>query len=92
MGGDRFYSSSSWRRVRLVVLERDGWVCQIRASGCTLAAEHVDHIVPRGLGGHSLAPSNLRAACAKCNLGRPSPRVRADAEGELGVVGPSRVW
>ncbi len=89
MGGDRFYSHRRWRRVRLLVLERDGWTCQIRASGCTTVAEHVDHIVPRRLGGAGYDPRNLRAACAKCNLGRPSPLLGLV---ERPVATPSREW
>jgi 5-methylcytosine-specific restriction endonuclease McrA len=88
MGGDRFYSHRRWRTIRLAVLERDGWVCKIRAPGCTVVAEHVDHIVPRRLNGAAYDPRNLRAACAKCNLGRPDPRLGLRRP----VSSPSREW
>ena len=89
MGGDRFYSHRRWRNARAAVLERDGWLCQIRAPGCTIRAEHVDHIVPRRLGGAGYDARNLRAACAKCNLGRPDPKFR---QVERPAVTPSREW
>lgn len=60
-------TTARWRRVRLVVLERDGWLCQVRMPGCTTKAEHVDHIVPWRLGGPVFDEANLRAACASCN-------------------------
>lgn len=58
-----------WRRVRLLVLQRDGYVCRMRGPRCTGVATTVDHIVPLHLGGSLLDPANLRAACAKCNYG-----------------------
>ena len=59
-----------WRRVRLVVLERDGWRCRIRGPKCTGDADEVDHIVPVEAGGSRLDMANLRAACGTCNRGR----------------------
>lgn len=58
-----------WRRTRLYVLERDGYVCQLRLPGCLGRASTADHIVPLSMGGPSL-PENLRAACLPCNLRR----------------------
>lgn len=66
-------STRAWRRVRLLVLERDGWRCQLPADDghglCLAFAGHVDHIVARAHGG-SDDPANLRAACARHNLAR----------------------
>lgn len=59
-----------WKKVRLLVLERDKWRCQIRASYCTGAATEVDHIVPTRSGGAMYDLRNLRAACRSCNSGR----------------------
>ena len=59
-----------WIRVRRLILERDGWVCQIKARGCTEKATAVDHIVAVSRGGPPLAPNNLRACCVSCNTGR----------------------
>jgi 5-methylcytosine-specific restriction endonuclease McrA len=47
---------------RRAVFARDGWVCQY----CGLAAENVDHVIPRSRGGeHSW--DNVVAACKRCN-------------------------
>lgn len=63
--------------MRRAVLVRDRYLCRIGADGCTEAATHVDHIVPREMGGTD-EESNLRAACEPCNLGRK--RARATEE------------
>lgn len=60
----------AWRRLRLSILARDGWVCQIRGARCVGGATTVDHRVPLRLGGAPWSPDNLRAACAPCNFGR----------------------
>lgn len=74
--------------VRIPVLERDGYRCQIRGPKCTVHANDVDHIVSRKDGGPLLDPNNMRAACAPCNRGR-----RDDARGRPAVtLGPSREW
>lgn len=48
--------------VRKYVWERDGGICQY----CGDAAEAIDHIYPKSLGGKSV-PSNLALACETCN-------------------------
>ena len=63
-------STPAWRRVRLLVLARDGWQCQIKGPRCTGTADTVDHIVPLADGGPMYDLGNLRAACARCNYGR----------------------
>ena len=87
-GGDRdtmttnLSSAPHWKRTRKLVLERDGYVCQLQHPGCTGHATHADHIIPRRFGGAD-DPTNLRAACAVCNLRRgdgtraPDPVVSA---------------
>lgn len=62
-------STRAWRRRRALVLQRDGYRCQVQGQGCTGQATHVDHVVPRGQGGTD-ALDNLRAACAHCNTSR----------------------
>lgn len=67
---DRRYSGAAWRDARVIVLERDGYLCRIRSKGCTTQATEVDHIVsPKG-GGAFYDPSNLRASCRACNAAR----------------------
>ncbi len=65
-----------WAHTRRAVLVRDGDRCRFRrwwgwGPTCGRPAEHVDHVVPVAWGGSSDA-SNLRAACAKCNLAKGS--------------------
>jgi len=58
----RFGSTRRWRRLRALVLARDGQRC----ATCGGYGNDVDHIVPRSLGGLDV-PSNLRVRCAHCN-------------------------
>jgi 5-methylcytosine-specific restriction protein A len=66
-GTDPRLTTVAWRRLRLAVLDRDGWQCQIRGPRCTTVATAVDHIVARADGGDCWNPHNLRAACRVCN-------------------------
>lgn len=72
VNGDAFLSSYEWRRIRLVVLKRDGRRCACcGASPETGAVMHVDHIKPRKLFPHlALDPDNLQVLCAACNHGK----------------------
>lgn len=59
-------SGAQRARLRRAVLERDGYVCQIRIPGvCTYRASEADHIVDRAVAGDGLG--NLQAACKPCN-------------------------
>lgn len=58
-----------WRRIRKLVLERDGHRCRIQGPNCTGRADQVDHIVPVDHGGAWFDLDNLRAACKACNVG-----------------------
>lgn len=72
-------STRAWRRIRLYVLDRDGWRCRVPVDEhgritpagrpCGLPAVTADHIIPRTRGG-SDDPSNLRAACEPHNLNK----------------------
>jgi hypothetical protein len=62
--------TATWKALRLLVLDRDRWTCQVQDPGCTVVATQVDHIVPRVEGGAFWDPSNLRGSCPRCNLGR----------------------
>jgi 5-methylcytosine-specific restriction endonuclease McrA len=66
--------TQAWRKTRVFILERDGYVCQIRGPHCEGYASQVDHVIARHEGGAMFDPSNLRAACAKCNGGRRTDR------------------
>lgn len=64
---DRRLTSGPYRALRLAVLDRDRWTCQINGPTCTKAATEVDHIVARADGGAMWDSANLRAACRACN-------------------------
>lgn len=63
-------STRAWRRLRDLVLERDGRACRrpIPPTGmpCGRPANEAGHIVDKALGGTD-TPENLRAECARCN-------------------------
>jgi 5-methylcytosine-specific restriction protein A len=54
-----------WRRIRERILARDGHCCQ--SCGETDGKMHIDHIVPKRLGGSDLE-ENLQVLCQFCNL------------------------
>lgn len=62
---------AQWRRLRLFILERDGYVCAIKGPKCTGLATTVDHLLGRAVSEH---PKDLRASCGPCNWRyRPTP-------------------
>jgi 5-methylcytosine-specific restriction endonuclease McrA len=66
----RIYNTPEWKRLRLLVLARDGYTCMIpTATGgiCGRTARAVDHIVPLAEGGAPFDQLNCRAACQSCN-------------------------
>ena len=49
---------AAWRKLRTQVLARDGGLCRLcLANGRVTAAAHVDHIVPRSVGGSDELPN-----------------------------------
>lgn len=58
----RFGSTRRWRRLRAIVLARDGHRCAL----CGNYGNDVGHIRARALGGQDV-PTNLRVECASCN-------------------------
>jgi 5-methylcytosine-specific restriction endonuclease McrA len=60
-------TTAAYRRLRLAVLDRDLWLCQVKGPTCTRYATQVDHIVARHDGGPVFDPANLRASCRSCN-------------------------
>lgn len=65
-------SSRAWRRVRALVLARDGHRCMLKLDGCTTVATHAHHVQARELVGDD--PAHLLASCAHCNLKLGDPR------------------
>ena len=86
-----FRSTRRWKQLRLRILARDLWSCQIRSQRCLHTANEVDHITPPGQDEVlRWAEWNLRAACGPCNNGRNNPRLAmlaADAPQRLHDVG-----
>ena len=58
-------STTQWRKLREIVIRRDAGTCQL----CGMEGSHVDHIIPRRLGGDD-SLSNLQLLCAACNLSK----------------------
>jgi 5-methylcytosine-specific restriction endonuclease McrA len=59
----REIGSGKWKKIRITVLDRDGWQCAI----CNRPADTVDHIFPRIKGGDMWALDNLQSLCKSCN-------------------------
>lgn len=56
-------------RLRIRILERDGFRCVYCGQTADDAPLHVDHVIPLYEGGRTVA-SNLVTACQSCNLGK----------------------
>lgn len=54
--------SGDWKKIRLKILARDGYIC----GYCGSEATQVDHVVPVSKGG-SNDEHNLIASCSRCN-------------------------
>jgi hypothetical protein len=59
----RAIGSGKWQKLRIQILDRDGWTC----VSCNRPAHTVDHIIPRVKGGDMWNPSNLQSMCKSCN-------------------------
>jgi 5-methylcytosine-specific restriction endonuclease McrA len=66
-------STRAWRKVRTLVLARDGRRCRLKLPGCTTIATTVHHTLGKA---HPAGddPAHLVAACQHCNgsVGDPS--------------------
>jgi 5-methylcytosine-specific restriction endonuclease McrA len=60
--------SRDWKRVRLAVLARDGYVC----AYCGQDADTVDHVISIKAGGDPLSTENCVSACRRCNSAKGS--------------------
>jgi len=60
--------SNDYKKIRLVVLARDGYVCYY----CGQDATTVDHVISIKNGGNPVDPSNLLACCKRCNSAKGS--------------------
>jgi hypothetical protein len=67
---DRRYSTARWQRLRRAVLAHYGYICQLEGPRCTGYATTVHHLVPSSQAPQLFwEPSNLVAACRRCNYG-----------------------
>jgi len=81
--------SGKWPKIRLLILARDGYRCQIRGPGCTDVADDVDHISDP----LSMDLANLRASCAHCNRSRAAIKGNAlRGRQARRVYRPTREW
>ena len=60
--------SNKYKKQRLIVLARDGYVC----TYCGQDATTVDHIVPIKGGGDPISLENMVACCKPCNSSKGS--------------------
>ena len=59
---------SDWRKVRLVALQRDSYLCvACLKTGRVTQAREVDHITPITAGGERLNLENLQSLCSPCH-------------------------
>jgi 5-methylcytosine-specific restriction protein A len=69
---------ADWDKLRKVILERDKWLCRpCIISGRVTAAQAVDHIKPKAMGGGD-DPENLQSICNACH----SAKTQRDRRGE----------
>jgi hypothetical protein len=64
-------STRRWRKLRALVLQRDGYVCRLRLEGCEGRGVEVHHVAGKAAGDN---PALLLASCRSCNrkLGDPT--------------------
>lgn len=59
-------STTIWKNMRVLALQRDSHQCQIRGPRCTINATQVDHVTPVSQGGTDQLP-NLQSCCPPCH-------------------------
>ena len=66
---DSFYHSPEWQAVRLQVLDRDNYLCQVcKRAGRVTPATTVHHIIPVRVDySKRLDPANLETICKACH-------------------------
>lgn len=62
------YSTDRWHELRLVAMERDGYLCvECAKKGLTVGAQIVHHIRPIRSGGDPWELDNLESLCRDCH-------------------------
>jgi 5-methylcytosine-specific restriction endonuclease McrA len=79
----RPYDSQRWRRMRIAVLVRYNYQCQLGLARCTGRADSVDHSIDwRDYPDSAFDMTNLRATCRSCNTAQRNARVAARARAQ----------
>ena len=60
----RDIDTTQWRKLRVEILKRDGYICYLCGGD---GADSVDHLIARVHGGSTFDRENLRAAHKVCN-------------------------
>jgi 5-methylcytosine-specific restriction endonuclease McrA len=86
---------AAWRRMRLLILDRDGWTCRVcgvnlRTPGIGATVDHVISLAERP--DLRLDPFNLRAACRRCNHRLGSKLGHARSRGRQSASRVIRYW
>lgn len=76
-------------RMRFEILRRDGFRCRYCGTKAEEVELHVDHVVPRSLGGTDDA-DNLAASCQPCNAGKGSIALDSETVDEISAVSADR--
>lgn len=77
-------------RLRITVLERDGYRCAYCGKRVPEARLQVDHFIPRKLGGEDRI-DNLVTACQQCNNGK-SAALGIVPDHLMSVLSPGPCW
>lgn len=62
-----FYNGRTWRKLRLMILNRDPVCKMCEERGNVSSSTVVDHIQPINKGGAKLNPDNLQGLCFSCH-------------------------
>ena len=62
-----FYNSRQWRKLRLMILQRDPICKECEKKNRFVSSVVVDHILSIRLGGAKLSPDNLQGLCTTCH-------------------------
>ena len=71
-----------WRRLRVAILDRDGWRCTNPECGRAGRLE-VDHIQPLEKGGAMYDPANLQTLCRTCHIAKTAAQNRKPAPADV---------
>lgn len=62
-----FYNSRQWRKLRLMILQREPLCKECEKKNRFVSAVVVDHILPINKGGAKLSLDNLQGLCTTCH-------------------------